>query len=118
MKTELLAILAAQHTPTETPFHITAMPAPRGKDYGSNIYNARGSYIATVPNDFTQHGASNALEAAAFIVRACNSHAELLAALQALVADAEAQFKCGNVPAQISRQSVESLKRAIASATA
>jgi hypothetical protein len=76
----------------QTPFRITAMPAPRGKDYGSNIYNARGSFIATVPNDFTQNGAADALAVAAFMVKACNSHASLVAALEAIQARVNGEF--------------------------
>jgi hypothetical protein len=44
-----------------------------------------GEWVAHVVTELTEHGEVNA----AFIVRACNSHAELLAALEAILIEAQ-----------------------------
>lgn len=53
---------------------------------------------------------------AAFIVRACNSHAALVAALEAVTSQADAQFKAGDRHATFNRQTIDSLRAALAAA--
>jgi len=66
--------MTTQHTPT--PWHVA-------KDDPTAIFNSMGGYITRIDGNAVQTRA--AIEGnTAFIVRACNAHDELVAALQAI----------------------------------
>lgn len=53
---------------------------------------------------------------AEFIVKACNSHAQLVAALEGMIEQADAQFRAGDRHATFNKQTIEQVRQALQSA--
>lgn len=88
------------HTPT--PWHVGMKPGPF-------IYGPQGEQIA----DLTGALSFNAGPNAQFIIRACNSHAQLVESLQAIINQADAQFRAGDRHATFNRQTIDAIRAAL-----
>ena len=74
------------NTPTQTPAFATHTPTPWhvGMKPGPFIYGPQGEQVADMTGACTFNGKQDA----AYIVKACNSHAQLVAALEDLLRNA------------------------------
>lgn len=59
---------------------------------------------------------ANGAPDAQFIVRACNSHAQLVESLQAIISQADAQFRAGDRHATFNRQTIDAIRAALTAA--